>query len=661
MALKLLKSIKFTLKNLAGISKTKMNLLGRKPQRLQFQLTIKLALFFISISVIIHLYLTNKFEDEAMEIFQYKSKVITSYLEQVPQPLFLTDIKRTRVQELMTSNKIAYVVLVDINGTVTDAINLDYAEDELYIKSSNSNEAGLDDTVSRVVLPIFVNKVKIGEAYIGFNSTEITNSIKNKSRLITLFSISIFLIGILFTYFLSSLSVKPIKNIISAIEASDDDESRVVLKKIKNNELGILARKIDTILKEAENSSNQIEKLNRELQQASRWKIVELGFETDQRKKAEVSRRTSEEQFKLLFENAPIGMVIISTEGIITNVNEAFCKNVGYEMDEILGLSIDSLFDKKNSFVKESGNLLRELSSLDSEYSLIKKDGNKIDAVVKSNTLFDENNKPAGYMMQLLDITDIKNIHNELITALNKATESDKLKSAFLAQMSHEIRTPLNVILTAVPLIADDIDSKDEDTKTILYSMGSAGRRLQRTIDMILSMSAMQSGNYQPKFELFNIVEEIRSLTEEFSSLAEEKGLILKFETTASISEIIADKYTVNQIFQNLIENAIKYTKRGSIKISVKNINEHKTVVNVQDSGIGISNEYRSKMFSPFSQEDFGQKRNYEGIGLGLALVKEYVDIIHATITVQSVKHQGSTFSVTFDKMNTLKFLENKS
>ncbi|MCH9028146.1 MAG: PAS domain S-box protein [Bacteroidetes bacterium] len=657
----MLKSIKFTLKNLAGISKTKMNLLGRKPQRLQFQLTIKLALFFISISVIIHLYLTNKFEDEAMEIFQYKSKVITSYLEQVPQPLFLTDIKRTRVQELMTSNKVAYVVLVDINGTVTDAINLDYAEDELYIKSSNSNEAGLDDTVSRVVLPIFVNKVKIGEAYIGFNSTVITNSIKNKSRLITLFSISIFLIGILFTYFLSTLPFKPIRNIISAIEASDDDEARVVLKKIKNNELGILARKIDTILKEAENSSNQIEKLNRELQQASRWKIVELGFETDQRKKAEVSRRTSEEQFKLLFENAPIGMVIISTEGIITNVNEAFCKNVGYEMDEILGLSIDSLFDKKSSFVKESGNLLKELSSLDSEYSLIKKDGNKIDAVVKSNTLFDENNKPAGYMMQLLDITDIKNVQNELITALNKATESDKLKSAFLAQMSHEIRTPLNVILTAVPLIADDIDSKDEDTKTILYSMGSAGRRLQRTIDMILSMSAMQSGNYQPKFELFNIVEEIKSLTEEFSSLAEEKGLILKFETTASISEIIADKYTVNQIFQNLIENAIKYTKRGSIKISVKNINEHKTIVNVQDSGIGISIAYRSKMFSPFSQEDFGQKRNYEGIGLGLALVKEYVDINHATITVESVKHQGSTFSVTFDKMANLQFLENKS
>ncbi|MCZ6703261.1 MAG: hypothetical protein O6940_09505, partial [Ignavibacteria bacterium] len=300
------------MKNLASISKTKMNLLGRKPQRLQFQLTIKLALFFICISVIIHLYLTNKFEDEAMEIFHYKSKVITSYLEQAAQPLFLTDInQRTRVQELMRLNKVAYIVLVDIYGTVTDAINLDYAEAELYIKSSNSNEADLNHTVSRVVLPIFVNEIKIGEAYIGLNSTEITNSIKNNSRLITLFSISIFLIGILFTYFLGSISFKPITNIISAIDASDNDEARVVLKKIKNNELGILARKIDTILKEAENSSIKIEKLNRELQQASRWKIVELGFETDQRKKAEISRRTSEEQFKLLFENAPIGMVII--------------------------------------------------------------------------------------------------------------------------------------------------------------------------------------------------------------------------------------------------------------------------------------------------------------------------------------------------------------
>lgn len=184
------------MKNLASISKTKMNLLGRKPQRLQFQLTIKLALFFICISVIIHLYLTNKFENEAIEILQYKSKVITSYLEQAAQPLVLTDIKRTEVQELMSSNKVAYIVLVDINGTVTDAINLDYAEAELYIKSSNSNEVDLDHTVSRVVLPIFVDELKIGEAYVGFNSTEITNSIENKSRLITLFSISVFLIGI---------------------------------------------------------------------------------------------------------------------------------------------------------------------------------------------------------------------------------------------------------------------------------------------------------------------------------------------------------------------------------------------------------------------------------------------------------------------------------
>jgi len=146
VALKLLKAIKFILKNLAGIGKTKMSLLSRKPQKLKFQLTIKLALFFICISVIIHLYLTNKFEDEAMEIFQYKSQLITRFLEQTSQPLFLTDIKRTRVQELMSLNKVAYIVLVDINGNVTDAINLDYAENELYIKSSNSNEAGLDNT-----------------------------------------------------------------------------------------------------------------------------------------------------------------------------------------------------------------------------------------------------------------------------------------------------------------------------------------------------------------------------------------------------------------------------------------------------------------------------------------------------------------------------------
>ena len=132
--------------------------------------------------------------------------------------------------------------------------------------------------------------------------------------------------------------------------------------------------------------------------------------------------------------------------------------------------------------------------------------------------------------MQIIDISEIKQTQNELQNALEKARESDRLKSAFLAQMSHEIRTPLNVILVSIPLLADEIGSKDQELSDILYSVGSAGKRLHRTIDMILSMSAIQSGNYKPEYEKVTLEKEIKILSEEFKSLAEEKALELKFE-----------------------------------------------------------------------------------------------------------------------------------
>ena len=137
--------------------------------------------------------------------------------------------------------------------------------------------------------------------------------------------------------------------------------------------------------------------------------------------------------------------------------------------------------------------------------------------------------------MQLLDISEIKRVQRELVEALQKAEESDRLKSAFLAQMSHEIRTPLNVILTSIPLIADEITSDDEDLKIILDSVKSAGKRLQRTIDMILSMSSVQSGNYKADFEKFDIVPDLQKMVQEFKSLSDDKGLKLKFTKSDDI------------------------------------------------------------------------------------------------------------------------------
>ncbi|MDX9711610.1 MAG: ATP-binding protein [Ignavibacteriaceae bacterium] len=123
----------------------------------------------------------------------------------------------------------------------------------------------------------------------------------------------------------------------------------------------------------------------------------------------------------------------------------------------------------------------------------------------------------------------------------------------------------------------------------------------------------------------------------------------MKFTHSIDNSFIVADRYTINQIFQNLINNAIKYTLKGYVEVFVRNENTNKIRVEIRDSGIGMSEEYRKKLFTPFSQEDVGYKREFEGNGLGLALVKKYVELNKAEIDVESEKSIGSVFSVTFD------------
>jgi PAS domain S-box-containing protein len=646
--------------------KRKMNIKNHKPQKLQLKLTLKFALFFIIVSGLIYWHFSDKFEDDVLEIYRYKAKSISNYLEQIPETFWHKEIKeKDKVWDLMVLNEASYVVLEDNQGMIIDALNIEYAEKQLYINSATTEDISFSNSIYKVVQPIFAQQRKIGQVYVGFNSTEVATDLKSKTLLTALFSLSILLFGIVFTYFLSSISFKPILKLISALERKNRNESRAILNDFKNDEVGILAQKINGILTELDHSSFEVENLNKKLQEAFREKIYELDVEINQRKKAETYLKRSEEHFKLLFENAPIGMVIISIKGIIVNVNNAFCRTVGYDLDEILGLPLNCLFEGDNSSVMDSNQLLNSLRHMDSECVLVRKDRNKIDAVVKSITLMDENNEPSNYMMQLLDITDIKQAQKDLTAALDKAQESDRLKSAFLAQMSHEIRTPLNVILTSVPILADDIGDVDEEIKTVLYSVGSAGRRLHRTIDMILSMSAIQSGNYEPEYESFDLSEEVKNLTEEFRTLTDDKGLSLEFKNNTGSSDIIADKYTVNQIFQNLLGNAVKYTHKGFIKViiedaEIESTENDKVLVRVIDSGIGMSKNYIDEIFSPFSQEDVGQKRNYEGNGLGLALVKKYVDVNRASISVSSEKNEGSEFRVVFEKKLHLGSLEER-
>ncbi len=245
------------------------------------------------------------------------------------------------------------------------------------------------------------------------------------------------------------------------------------------------------------------------------------------------------------------------------------------------------------------------------------------------------------------DITEIKNTERDLKEALIRAEDAKRLKEFFLAQISHEIRSPLNVIVGYSDLLADELrDEKKAEFGNILRSMKNNSKRLYRTFDLLLNMSQLQTGKYDARFERVDLFSLLKTLQSEFKSLADEKGLSLEVTNSAGDNEpVIVDHYSVAQIFINLIDNAIKYTDKGWIKINIyRDGSNH--CVDFSDSGKGMSKEYIDKLFVPFTQEEMGYTRRYEGTGLGLAMIKSFLDVNKAKIKIKSEINHGSTFTI---------------
>lgn len=240
----------------------------------------------------------------------------------------------------------------------------------------------------------------------------------------------------------------------------------------------------------------------------------------------------------------------------------------------------------------------------------------------------------------------------ELIKAKEDAEKANQLKSEFLAQMSHEIRSPLNVILNFANLIKEEFEPETSNTiKEYVASLDSAGKRIIRTIDMILNMSQLHTGSYEPKFKIFDLIEEvITPIMNEYRKTAELKGLQLNLKSDLNGAVVNLDEYSVSQAIANLIDNAIKYTKSGSVDVVIKKNEKDFLNVIIKDTGIGISKEYLPSIFEAFTQEDRGYTREYDGNGLGLALVKKYCEINNMELEIDSEKGKGTTINILFNK-----------
>lgn len=240
----------------------------------------------------------------------------------------------------------------------------------------------------------------------------------------------------------------------------------------------------------------------------------------------------------------------------------------------------------------------------------------------------------------------------KLIKAKDGAEIADRLKSEFLAQMSHEIRTPISSILNFLDLIKKEVYANASgDVKTGFDIIDNSGDRLMKTIDSILRIAQVQINSLETFPKIIDANEILEKLYQENRPEAVNKKLEILLHKNSKNPKIYADEYTVTQLFENLISNAIKYTEEGYVKISTKNY-EDNFVVEIIDTGIGISEEYKERLFCLFTKEEKEYKRRFEGKGLGMTLVSTYCKVNNASIEVESEKGKGSLFRVKFISKN---------
>ncbi len=381
--------------------------------------------------------------------------------------------------------------------------------------------------------------------------------------------------------------------------------------------------------------------------------IVAVGHDITERKRKNAIIRANELRYRSLFE-ASADSILLFNDKIIVDCNPRALTMFGCSRNEIVGYSPEKFYPELQPTGEDTNTMIREMKakvlkgeivSFEWELNRFDKSGFIADVSLSNIELDDE----VFILAIIRDISEKKKAERELIEAREKAEASDKLKSEFLAQMSHEIRTPINTILSFSSLIKYELEYKvSSDLQESFVGIGNAGKRIIRTIDLILNMSELQANSYDYRPKVVKLKADIfDKLVHEYKQIAERKGLELDYNQSDEDFGVFADEYTINQIFSNLIDNAVKYTSEGGIKISFSN-NVSNVEVIIKDSGIGISEDYLPRVFEAFSQEEQGYTRSFEGNGLGMALVKQYCEMNNADINIDSKKGEGTTFSVTF-------------
>lgn len=362
----------------------------------------------------------------------------------------------------------------------------------------------------------------------------------------------------------------------------------------------------------------------------------------------EIEKR--EKKYKDLVELSNIAIVTDDEKGRIKYFNKHFANLLGYKKEEIINIPRKKFIHPNdlNKIIRIHRNRIAgKKQPPQYDFRGIKKDGSTIYINVSVTNILDDNGKIIGTRSYLKDITERKRFISELENALKKAQESDRLKSAFLANLSHEIRTPLNGIMGFSKLLGHDSTTKEE-RKNYIKVIDDCSNQLLTIVSDILDISMIETGQVDINKEEVKIIPFLELIYQRFKIKFDEKNIAFDYKVLnpGNLTTIITDKSKLGQILSNLINNALKFTNKGKVELYC-DIKEDQLIFNIKDTGIGIDKSMQNKIFERFRQIKTDFLNYNQGNGLGLSISKGFVEALGGRIWVQSSKGKGSVFSFT--------------
>jgi PAS domain S-box-containing protein len=371
-------------------------------------------------------------------------------------------------------------------------------------------------------------------------------------------------------------------------------------------------------------------------------------------RRAAAALAESERRFRTVVESMDEGVIITDLDDVIQHVNPSALALTGYALDELLGRAAFATLIPREAHGEFRERMRRRRSGVAERYEVehVRKDGTRIWVEVSGVPLTDTSGAVVGTLGTLTDITARKAHERDIVLAKEAAEAASRAKSDFLARMSHELRTPLNSVIGFADVLRRNQagNQRPQDVR-MLDRVAANGRHLLGLINDILDLSKIEAGRLTPELTPVRCDALVAETVSELEGAAAGKAITLAARVPARVAPVLTDRTRLKQILVNLVGNAVKFTERGGVTVTlvVGDADGRPQRIEVADTGIGIAPERQAQVFGTFEQADPSVTRKYGGTGLGLAISRALCEALGYALELRSELGRGSTFCIVFE------------